>query len=341
MNKNGRAGILFHQKEADFEVFFDEIKRIGFDYVVTVQNVLETGNFKSTADRYGIPVYVDFPVFFNRSFLEKNPGYYAVTDKGEKATESWSHFVCPSRDDYFDMKLNELRNIILKYRVEGVYLDFIRFFVFWENIFESTDIENIPDTCYCESCLKNFSKYSGYGFSSKNGDIAMTAGKIRNGYLREWTEWKCSLIARKLKSIREMIREADENVFLASHLIPWRKNDFKGALESRVGQSVEMMSEHLDYISPMLYSPMLKRDFLWLKSVLSEFAARKARSCGLIATIQANKCYREPEVSGEEFERILENSLSEPSEGIMIFNWEGLMRDDEKKEILRKTLSSK
>jgi len=340
MNKNGKAGVLFYQRNADFEKFFDEIKDIGLDYVVTVKNVVENTNFCETAQKHKIPFYIDFPVFYNRDFLQKKPEYYAITDKGHHATESWSHFVCPSRNDYFDMKLQELADIVRNFSPSGIYLDFIRFFAFWEFIFENTNINSIPDTCYCPKCLNSFMDYSGINLPSEKTDILEISGYIRNTHINEWTDWKTSLISEKVKKIRNTIKRINKDIFLASHVIPWKKDDFNGALENVVGQSVEKMSEHLDYISPMLYSPMLGRTTIWTESVLKEFSERKSANCGLIATIQGNKCYDEPDVSKEEFEKTVKTALNVPSDGFMIFNWKGIENDTQKKVILKNILNS-
>jgi hypothetical protein len=41
-------------------------------------------------------VILNFPVYFDQEYLEKNPEYYCIDSEGKRAIQGLLHFACPS-----------------------------------------------------------------------------------------------------------------------------------------------------------------------------------------------------------------------------------------------------
>jgi hypothetical protein len=59
-------------------------------------------------------------------------------------------FVCPSRPEYRAKRTREIADLVRRLRPQGLSLDFIRHFVFWEKILPATRHSDIqPLLCLC------------------------------------------------------------------------------------------------------------------------------------------------------------------------------------------------
>ena len=80
------------------------------------------------------------PTFYDSEFLAEHPDYFAIQKNGKQAKEEWVEFVCPSRSDFRKMKINQLKELVLHCQPDGVSIDFIRHFVYWEKIYQNFSI---------------------------------------------------------------------------------------------------------------------------------------------------------------------------------------------------------
>ncbi len=76
---------------------------------------------------------------------------------GERAKDDWVEFACPSRARSSAQRRDRGgAGDRPPAASDGLSIDFIRDFVFWEMVGPDRDPADLPDTCYCVHCLQAF-----------------------------------------------------------------------------------------------------------------------------------------------------------------------------------------
>ncbi len=216
------------------------------------------------------------PIFFNdeNGNLTNPVPKWAVCDDGETAQEksnsgNWLKMVCPQDSEYVDYRISCLKDALRKCHFTGVSLDFIRYFVFWESVFEDTDPKKLRNSCFCENCIHTFKVFA--DISEIKGDTtAEIAGYITQHHAEKWAEYKCAVIDGAAKRILADLRTEFPSLKANIHAVPWKKDDFGGAIKSIPGQDFSLLSQQADQIAPMTYSKMLRRNGQWINDAVSD-----------------------------------------------------------------------
>ena len=129
----------------------------------------------------------------------------------------------------------------------------------------------------------------------------------------------------------------DPEILVNLHVVPWRSEDYDGAITRIVGQNRSALGDLADYLSPMCYSFMLHRDAAWIGSVVQDLAAQS--SCPVLPSIQVASAYRDGEVFGSvEFEAAVRAALEPPSAGVVFWSWDHIEADEQKADIIRQVV---
>jgi hypothetical protein len=144
--------------------------------------------------------------------------------------------------------------------------------------------------------------------------------------------WKCKIIIDTVAEFAAELKRQQPGVLINLHLVPWRRTDFDHGIRRIVGQDIRAMSQYADYVSPMCYSHMLKRDPEWIHSVVQDIAAQTAKP--VIPSIQVKEGYIDGTLSPDEFGRCIEAALQKPSRGVVYWNWEFLSESKVKQSLL-------
>ncbi len=331
-------GIKIYEYEHDFNELVALWKTIGIDAAFVSKELAEDKSFRKLLKENNIGVYVIFPIFLDYERLDADPELYAITGSGVRAEDDWVKFICPSRKDFYNEKINEAREIVNKIKPDGISLDFIRYFVYWETVFPDRDPETIMQTCFDESCIKSFSAISGVSIPKEAKTISDKSKWIFSNCEEKWIDWKCGIISDAVKGLSETIKTNNPEIKVGIHAVPWRKNDFKSAIKRVAGQDFRELSKHVDYISPMCYSHMLKREPGWISSVVEDIN-NAASDTDIIPSIQVDKCYLKTEFDPKKFEAALIESLKGPSKSVVLWSWDSLAQSKEKMDICRKILN--
>ncbi len=78
--------------------------------------------------------------------------------------------------------------------------------------------------------------------------------------------------------------------------VPWRRDDYAGAIRTVAGQDFAALSMLADYLSPMCYSFMLRRPPEWIHSVVEELGA--SSTAKIVPSNQVREYYRPEERFG-------------------------------------------
>ncbi len=331
------VGVKIYETERDLPELFDEWRALGINTVFASEELTSSGGFRALAKKNNTDLFIIFPVFFAPEELAEDPGLWAITAAGERAKEDWVEFACPSRTDFRDRRIEEARAVVKRLRPEGLSIDFIRDFVFWEMVGPDRDPATLPDTCYCVHCLQAFATFLGVPAFSIPPQPQRAAAWIRANAAEQWIRFKTETITSMAAEISDAVRDIDPDILINLHIVPWRRDDYNGAIEHVAGQDVAALSEIADFLSPMAYSFMLRRPPEWIASVVEDID--QVADCPVLPSIQVAPAYREGEVfSGAKFEGALRAALEPPSAGVVFWSWDHIEADPERAEIIRRVV---
>lgn len=326
-------GVKIYENRGGFDRLFAEWKELGINTAFVGEALLADPVFRTGARANGITLYVIFPVFQNPEELQERPDLAAVTDRGEPAREEWVQFVCPTRKEYKDRRIEHLRRIVREHDPDVVSLDFIRFFVFWEMVQPGRTLESLPRTCFCPSCLESFRTTTGIVWPDTLAGTPAVARWILDHHPAEWTDWKCRVIADWARDLAAAARQVKPGIKINVHLVPWRAEDFGGAARAVAGQDPIRLAAAADFLSPMCYHHMVGQTPAWVHSVVEELSSRTGAA--VLPSIQVGHAYTEREVSAGEFKAALNEALKPPSRGVVFWNWDALAASPEKQKFVR------
>ncbi len=335
-----KKGYIFGAKIYEFDKplpkLFEEWRELSFNTAFVSTGLYSRPEFRKLARKDGIDTFVIFPVFFDADKLAKQPGLYSITQTGEKAKDDWVQFVCPTRREFLNEKKAEIRRLIREYDPDGISLDFIRYFIFWEMVYPDRTLDSLPNCCFDSSCLEKFQKAMGIKVPVELVETREKAHWILSNHFKEWTQWKCRWIAQVVESLATEARKAKPTIKINVHTVPWRKADFGGAMQSIAGQDLSQIAPFTDYISPMCYFHMVRQIPDWVHFVVEEAANLSGKQ--VIPSIQVQEDYVRDALTPAAFQESLTEALKSPSRGVIFWSWEGLEKSPAKKEIVRNFL---
>jgi hypothetical protein len=333
-----RVGVKIYERHGDVRRLFADFVDLGFNTLFVSEALAGDAEFRDRARRYGMAVFVIQPVFQDPDELKQKPGLVALTNAGTPALDDWVAFVCPTREEYRGRRAETIAQAASRLEPDGISLDFIRYFAYWERIHPERTYESIPRTCYCPTCLERFSRETGVILPSTVQTPAQAAAWIEAGHLETWTRWKCQVISSMVEDITRRVRAARPGLAVNLHAVPWRRDDFGGALRKVVAQDLPTLSRMTDLVSPMCYSAMLRREPAWIASVVKDFAAQS--SSPVLPSIQVKEYYPgDRTLDAVEFEACLRAALEPPSAGVVFWSWDLIEKAPENRRVIKRLLN--
>jgi hypothetical protein len=333
-----RVGVKIYERHGDARRLFADFVDLGFNTLFVSEALAGDTEFRDLARRNGMAVFVIQPVFQDPDELKLKPDLFAVTNAGTPARDDWVAFVCPTREEYRRSRAEAITRAVSRLEPDGISLDFIRYFAYWERIFPERTDESIPRTCYCPTCLERFSRETGVSRPSTVQTPAQAAAWIEAKHLEAWTRWKCQVISSMVEDVTNRVRAARPGLQVNLHAVPWRRDDFGGALRKVVAQDLPALSRMTDYVSPMCYSAMLRREPAWIASVVKDFAAQS--SAPVLPSIQVKEYYPgDRTLDAAEFEACLRAALEPPSAGVVFWSWDLIEKAPENRRVIKRLLN--
>jgi len=333
VKKDQIIGVKIYEHKGSFPELFEEWNSLGINTAFVSASLDSNSEFRKLAKKHNITTFIILPIFYNHEELQKRPNLFAITDEGKKANDEWVSFVCPTRRDYQKQRIKYIKNLIKELNPDGISIDFIRYFIFWEKIYPERTLKSLANTCFDTHCLKKFQKDTKILIPENLETTAKIASWIKENNLLQWVNWKCYIITSMVRDIVEEAKRIKPGILINIHLIPWRKNDFDGAIKIIAGQDFQEISKYVDFLSPMCYHHMLKRTPSWIGAVVKDIYDQT--NSKIIPSIQVKEAYLEQKLTIEIFRKAIKESLKSPSNGVVFWSWEALEEDSEKKDEIR------
>ncbi|MBA4387340.1 MAG: hypothetical protein C0404_05125 [Verrucomicrobia bacterium] len=156
------------------------------------------------------------------------------------------NWLCPSRADNREMERNTLVEVVTKYRVDGVHLDYIRY----------TD----GHACYCETCRGSFEKQVGKKLSA--WPEAVKSGELK----KEYTRWRAGQITAFVREVSAAVKEARPDVKVSAAVY----GRYPLCIDS-VGQDwAEWLRKgYVDFVCPMDYTADMEKFGVYIQGQMA------------------------------------------------------------------------
>ncbi len=283
----------------------------------------------------GLKVFAEFPLLNGKDYVEKHPEAWTIDNNGEKVKPaSWFMGVCPTEPGFKKFRMMELRGLLKKFDIDGVWLDYVH----WHAQFEEPEAI-LPETCFCEHCINTFEASAGIDVPDLN--TVEQAEWILSNHDSIWREWRCSVIASWVRDARIIIKQENPDALLGIYHCPWADDEFEGARYKILGLDYDMLKGITDVFSPMVYHGRMGRSPEWVKENIEWFCSRidiKAGSYPRVWPIV--QAYNDPyEIKSDEFKNVLQYGSGSCATGIMMFTAASVAESPEKTETMKKVYS--
>jgi hypothetical protein len=327
------VGAKIYEYKGDVSSLVAEWKRVGINTAFLSADLAAKPDLMALARKNGIATFIILPVFQNPERLAAHPEESAATGRGKRAEDDWVKFVCPTREAYRTERLEYVRHLITSCNPDGLSIDFIRYFVFWEKVYPDARPDPLDYACFCPVCLEKFQSDARLAIPPELDTVSRRAEWILRERRQAWVSWKCRIITSMVAAIAAEAHRVKPGILLNVHLVPWRENDFNQAAQSIAGQDVEALAPLVDYLSPMCYAHMVKQDAAWIGSVAQDIGRRVNKP--VIPSVQVKQAYLPEKLTSDEFRRYLDEVRKPPSAGVIFWNWPMLEQDAEKADLVR------
>ena len=311
------------------------LDQLGVNAIFIHDNSISEAMMKR-AKAEGVRVFAEFATLNGKSYVEEHPEAWAIDNTGNKVKPAtWFMGVCPTEPGFRQYRINELKNLLRKFDLDGVWMDYLH----WHAQFEDPE-PILPETCFCEHCLGSFQTAS--GIKLPDGGTSKKAEWILAHHDNAWRNWRCSVIAGWVRDFRKIIKEEKPEALLGAYHCPWDDDDFNGARRRNLGLDYDSLRGLVDVFSPMVYHGRMGKSPEWVKENIAWFCSRlniKAEKFPKVWPIVQS--YNDPKIiSAEEFEKILHFGSGATATGVMMFTSNSVAEDEKKIAMMKKVYTA-
>ena len=292
----------------------------------------EDAAFVDAAHAAGLQVFAEFGCFVGERWWEKYLESRPVTADGQlMPKQGWYAGVIPTLPAIRRELLANLGKLVVEKNVDGVWLDFIR----WPTRWESPN-PTLYQTSFDPQTLQFFQQDSGVRISRELENAKDIAAWILAERADAWRAWKCEQITSFVRQAAEVVKTARPPCLLGLFSVPWRRDDFDGAIIRIMGQDIAALAAYVDVFSPMVYHRLCGQPVSWIGAVTEHVHALSRKPVWPIIQTMS-----EPdELSATEFGAAIEVALGTPaSSGVILFTLKAVLEEN-KLETMREGFAS-
>ena len=278
----------------------------------------------------GVRVFAEFNTLHVASYLKDHPDAAPVGADGQVSPppDGW-HGICPTHDGYRRSRMTAFKELLERFAVDGVWLDYHHSHASWEQA-----APNMPDTCFCDRCLRRFQDDTGVRLPER--PTSERAAVLLSTHRPRWTRWRMDVLTDWVREFRTIVDATRPSALLGTFHNPWSDEDFGGARTDKLAIDLRAQEAYVDVFSPMPYHARfghasdpqwISRQVGWLGRYLglTGAAGEKTR----IWPIVQISGWGEP-VPLAQVEAVLDHGSRRPATGVMVFAWSGLRKHSEK-----------
>lgn len=283
-----------------------------------------------------LKVFAEFATLNGKNYVEQHPEAWAINEKGEKVeAATWFMGVCPTEPGFRQYRFSQLRNLLQKFDLDGVWMDYVH----WHAQFEDPE-PILPETCFCDHCLTKFAADTKIQLPEK------TKPEMAKWILEElgptWRDWRCRVILEWANEMKAILKDENPNALLGLYHCPWKDDEYNEASRRILGLDYDLLVDVIDVFSPMVYHGRMERSPEWVADNIAWFSKRLNiqvdKGPKLWPIVQA---YDDPKlISNHEFETVLKGGLSGMASGVMMFTTYAVAGDEGKTEVMKKIYTS-
>jgi hypothetical protein len=252
-----------------FHTLLRRFRDYGINAVVTESERYELAAIES-AHGLGLRFYAGVSCFSDHATnfreLAGRPELWPILETGERRAQmEWYVGITPTDRRHQNQVLARIAAIAATYPIDGLFLDFVRWPIHWE-------IELRPgrprplDASFDPATLTAFAETSGVRATPNLEPVSAAATWIRAHRLREWVDFKCSVVTDFVRRARSQLAAARPEAELGIYLVP----PVDCLTEPLTGQRLAELAPMADWLLPMLYHNILLKPPSWIGIALSE-----------------------------------------------------------------------
>ncbi|RYD34607.1 MAG: hypothetical protein EOP87_08880 [Verrucomicrobiaceae bacterium] len=282
----------------------------------------------------GCKVFAEFPTLNGKygDYVKNHPDAHPIDDSGNPAPPAtWFMGVCPTHKGFREFRMKELRELLGKYELDGIWMDYTH----WHGQFEDP-YPVLIKTCFNHSCLSEFEKWAGVEVI---GNTPQEKAKwIFSNAARKWEDWRVHVIVDWAKEIRAITKEIRPNALVGIFHTAWKDEDLSGVRRRCLGLDFDALAEHVDVFSPMIYHGRSGKPPEYVEEFVAYLGAKpwlKGKADSYPQMWPIVQAHDDPRVSPEEFGKVLRYGLGGKSTGVMMFTIASVAKDPEKMEMMK------
>lgn len=306
------------------------LKALGVNSVFVHSGAL-THEMVNRAKSEGSLVFAEFATLNGKNYVNEHPEAWAINEKGEKVkAASWFMGVCPTEVGFRNYRMNQLRQLLTAFELDGVWMDYVH----WHAQFEDPE-PILPETCFSDSCLMTFSE--DFEIQLPEGTTSKKAQWILKNKEKEWREWRCQVIASWAKEIKSILTQIRPNALLGLYHCPWTDAEFNHARRRILGLDYNLLKQTVDVFSPMVYHGRMERKPTWVADNVAWLCDRLTIENDAYPKVwPIVQAHNDPHIiSAKEFSTVLKGGLTSQSSGVMMFTTNAVAEDRQKTEVMR------
>lgn len=304
-----------------------KLNELGVNSIFVHSGSIDSSMMKRARNE-GLKVYSEFATLNGKNYVDKHPEAWAINEQGEQVEAAgWFMGVCPTEPGFRNYRFDQLRTLLSKYDLDGVWMDYVH----WHAQFEEPE-PILPETCFNDPCLHAFSKAT--GILIIEGSTAEKAQWILANHETPWRQWRRQVIADWAIEMKKIIKELKPDALLGLYHCPWNDVEFDSARYRVLGLDYDLLSETIDVFSPMVYHERMGRSPDWVVENIQWFSRQIEQSESgfpkIWPIVQAS------DVEPAAFQVVMEGGLTGKSSGVMMFTTYAVAEDEEKTAVMKK-----
>ena len=322
------------------QLLIELAKNLGVNTLFVGDELARSKEFRAQVAKAGLKYFLIVRTFNDPEAAAEDPTLASVDREGKPARRDGDVMICPSRADFRQRKMQQIKAEIERLHPDGLTLDYFRYFIYWEGVDPQKGPGNFPAYCFDGSCLREFLKSSRFRELKGAPRVSREAPRrlsddIWQNHRNDWYRWRTRRIAENAREFTEFIRASYPDLPIVLHAVPWSRYEFAGAREKIVGQDLRLLAPYFDYVSPMEYSALTHRNAGWVAELNRQLRKEVPRA-KLLPSIEVGPDGPEfPPLLPERYQSDLSAARKAPA-GVVLYHLELLVSDAQKQAITKR-----